>query len=183
MEKNLDINIINQSNRTSAKFEKVSFDQFKKDWINFFPEDEKNIEYIENIYKKIKLPQRSTKKSAGYDFFIPMDVIFCVDSEMVIPTGIKCINMPADKMLKLYPRSGLGTKYRFVIANSTGIIDADYSTSEKEGHILVKMVNDGYYELTLDQGKAFCQGIIQNYYITADDNCTTKRTGGFGSTD
>ena len=43
MEKNLDINIINQSNRTSAKFEKVSFDQFKKDWINSFPEDEKNI--------------------------------------------------------------------------------------------------------------------------------------------
>ena len=175
--------IVNQNNRTTAKFVKISFEQFKKDWICFFPEDENNIEYIEKIYNKIKLPKRSTGKSAGYDFFLPMDVVFCIGGELVIPTGIKCVNMPKDKMLILHPRSGLGTKYRFVLTNLTGIIDADYSESEKEGHILVKMVNDGEHELTLDQEKAFCQGIIQNYYVTADDNCTTKRTGGFGSTD
>ena len=112
-----------------------------------------------------------------------MEAIFSVGGEMIIPTGIRCINMPDDKMLNIFPRSGLGTKYRFVLTNLTGIIDADYYESENEGHILIKMINDGEYELHLDQGKAFCQGIIQDFYITEDDNCTMIRSGGFGSTD
>lgn len=170
-------------NRTTAKFEKVSLKQFTKDWIEFFPEDKENNEYIQNIYNNIKLPTRGTAKSAGYDFFIPMEAVFLPGGEMVIPTGIKCVNIPDDKWLAIYPRSGIGSKYRFIITNLTGIIDADYPDSEeKEGHILVKMANDGEYELYLDQGKAFCQGIIQDYYITENDSCTAKRTGGFGST-
>ena len=172
------------SNRTTARFEKVSYEQFYKDWIESFPEDEYNEEYIKSIYNEIKLPVRSKYGSAGYDFFMPMDAIFSIKGEMIIPTGIKCINMPDDKFLGIYPRSSLGTKYRFIITNLTGVIDADYPDSpKKEGHILIKMANDGEYELNLEQGKAFCQGIIQDYYITVDDNCTTIRTGGFGSTD
>lgn len=171
------------TNKTTAKFEKVSTKQFIKDWIEFFPEDVDNYEYIQNIYNNIKLPVRGTSKSAGYDFFMPMDVIFYTGGEMVIPTGIKCINLPYDKYLAIHPRSKLGTEYRFIITNLTGIIDADYSESKKEGHILIKMVNEGIHDLNIEQGKAFCQGIIQNYYITENDDCTKIRTGGFGSTD
>lgn len=172
-----------KNNRTTARFEKVSFKQFAKDWIKFFPEDEDNNEYIKNIYNNIKLPARSTRKSAGYDFFIPMEAIFSAGGELVIPTGIKCVNMPNDKMLNIYPRSGLGTKYRFVLTNLTGIIDADYSESDNEGHIIIKMSNDGEYEVNLENGKAFCQGILENYYITENDYCFQTRNGGFGSTD
>ena len=50
-----------------AKFEKVSYDQFEKDW-------EKNMggskEEIKAIYDSIKLPHRATKQSAGYDFYL-----------------------------------------------------------------------------------------------------------------
>lgn len=177
-------NLSSSTNRTTAKFEKVSFKQFIKDWISIFPEDENNNEYIKDIYDNIKLPVRSTSRSAGYDFFMPMHSYFSAGNEMIIPTGIKCVHMPDDKMLTIHPRSGLGTKYRFVLTNLTGIIDADYSDSkEKEGHILIKMSNDGEYELDIEQGKAFCQAIIQTYYITEDDNSTKIRTGAFGSTD
>ncbi len=167
--------------QTQAVFEKVSLEQFMKDWVKIFPEDEDNEEFIIEIYEGIKLPERSTQKSAGYDFFLPMDVEFTADGEMLIPTGIRCVNMTDDDVLKMYPRSGLGTKYGFVPVNLTGIIDADYANSENEGHILMKMRN-GDDELELDAGMAFCQGIFSKYGITADDNTTEIRNGGFGST-
>ena len=63
---------------TVAKFEKVSYDQFKKDWLDTFyniNETSIGVEEIENrirrIYDNIKLPKRSTVSSAGYDFFAP----------------------------------------------------------------------------------------------------------------
>lgn len=166
--------------QTQARFEKVSFGQFMKDWVKVFPEDEDNEEFIVEIYEGIKLPERSTSKSAGYDFFIPMDINFAENTEIIIPTGIRCVNMADDDVLKMYPRSGLGTKYGFVPVNLTGIIDADYADSENEGHILMKMRNDD--ELELDAGKAFCQEIFSKYATTADDNVTEIRNGGFGST-
>lgn len=171
------------NNRTTARFTKVSFDQFKKDWIKTFPEDENNNKYIRDIYNNIKLPKRSTSKSAGYDFFIPMDVIFSIGGAMMIPTGIRCANMPDDIVLMIYPRSGLGTKYRLVPANLTAVIDADYADSDNEGHIFIKIVNDGDNEVELESGKAFCQGILFKYDTTEDDNCNNIRNGGFGSTD
>lgn len=51
--------------QTQAVFEKVSFEQFMKDWVKAFPEDEDNEEFITEIYEGIKLPERSTSKSAG----------------------------------------------------------------------------------------------------------------------
>ena len=45
------------------------------------------------------------------------------------------------------------------------------------------MSNDGEYEVNLEKGKAFCQGILENYYITENDSCFQTRNGGFGSTD
>ena len=64
--------------KTVAKFEKVSYAQFRKDWLDTFYNVDKTsigIEEIENeirsIYDNIKLPKRSTIGSAGYDFFAP----------------------------------------------------------------------------------------------------------------
>lgn len=167
--------------KTQAVFKKVSFKQFMKDWVKVFPEDEGCEEFIIEIYNEIKLPKRSTSKSAGYDFFIPMDIRLEEDDEIIIPTGIRCVNMADDDVLKIYPRSGLGTKYGFVPVNLTGIIDADYADSENEGHIHIKMKN-GDEEMELDAGEAFCQGVLSKYGTTADDNVTGVRNGGFGST-
>lgn len=52
-----------------AKFEKVSFEQFKKDWQGEHPQDTDDM--IKEIYDGIRLPKRATAGSAGYDFFAP----------------------------------------------------------------------------------------------------------------
>ena len=49
-----------------AKFHKVSFEQFAKDWKDTF--EQYSEEEICNIYDSLKLPKRATTGSAGYDF-------------------------------------------------------------------------------------------------------------------
>lgn len=167
---------------TKARFEKVSLKRFIKDYKNTFTHNVHNDNYICEIYNKIKLPERSTIKSAGYDFYMPFYEVISYSEGIMIPTGIRCVNMADDEVLMIYPRSGLGSKYRFVPANLVGIIDADYADSDNEGHIFMKMVNDGSETLYLDQGKAFCQGIITKFCITDNKYVTRVRNGGFGST-
>lgn len=65
-----------------AKFEKVSFEQFKKDW-EYYNEN------IQEIYDNIKLPKRATKGSAGYDFFAPISLTLAPGKTIKIPTGIR----------------------------------------------------------------------------------------------
>lgn len=171
-----------------AKFEKVSFDQWKndmlsgdlKDMYSRFPEIQ-----LKKVYDSIKLPKRSTSGSAGYDFYLPMPILdIPVNSSVTIPTGIRC-KMDEGWVLKIYPRSGHGFKYGVHLANSCGIIDEDYYGADNEGHIQVKLVNDSLLkkQIELAQGDAFCQGVFVPYGITVDDKANAKRVGGFGSTD
>ena len=100
-----------------------------------------------------------------------------------IPTGIRA-EMEADWVLKLYPRSGLGFKYRLQLNNTVGIIDSDYFYSDNEGHIFAKITNDSREGKTVEipAGTGFMQGIFLEYGITLDDEATEVRNGGFGST-
>ena len=101
-----------------------------------------------------------------------------------IPTGIR---MVTDRRvwLLVIPRSGLGTKFRMQLDNTVGDIDGDYWESDNEGHIFAKVRNDGREgkEIVVIAGEAFMQGIILPYELTDDDNVTTQRIGGHGSTD
>lgn len=169
--------------KTKTYFEKVSFEQFKEDWIGAFEEydySQEDIDEIKSIYDGINLPSRSSSGSAGYDFESP--VYFCLQpgQSIMIPTGIKA-HMAHGLVLMMYPRSGLGTKYRFVPCNLTGIIDEDYYYANNEGHIHMKMSNDGDKPIMIEAGKAFCQGVFIPYFVTDDDNADKKRIGGFGS--
>lgn len=163
-----------------AKFYKVSFEQFMKDFLKVFTYTE---EEVREVYDQIKLPKRATSKSAGYDFFMPVTVVLKPEASVRVPTGIRC-EIDEDYVLQLYPRSGLGFKYRFQLDNTVGIIDADYYESDNEGHIMAKMRNDSREEdvLLLEQGQGFMQGLFMQYGITVDDEVETKRNGGFGST-
>ena len=89
-----------------------------------------------------------------------------------------------DWVLKLYPRSGLGFKYRLQLNNTVGIIDSDYYYSDNEGHIFAKITNDSNENRTvnINAGEGFMQGIFIQYGITLDDDVTELRNGGFGST-
>lgn len=162
-----------------AQFEKVSFEQFKKDWLAEFPA----ICDIEALYESIKLPRRATIGSAGYDFFVPEAFTLSPGSTIKIPTGIR-VRIDEGWVLKIYPRSGLGFKFRLQLNNTVGIIDSDYYNSSNEGHIMIRITNDSNEEKTLElrKGDGFCQGIFVEYGITYDDDADGTRDGGFGST-
>ena len=135
------------------------------------------------VYNTLKLPRRATAGSAGYDFFSPVDFELKPGESIKIPTGIRA-EMENDWVLKLYPRSGLGFKFRLQLNNTVGIIDSDYFYSDNEGHIFIKITNDSNEGKTVQvqAGTGFAQGIFLEYGITVDDDATAVRNGGFGST-
>ncbi|MDD6728149.1 MAG: deoxyuridine 5'-triphosphate nucleotidohydrolase [Eubacteriales bacterium] len=163
-----------------AKFEKVSFEQFEKDWLKNFPETEN----VKEIYDSIKLPKRATTGSAGYDFYAPDTVTFEKGKSTLVPTGIRA-KIDDGWVLSIYPRSGLGFKHRCQLDNTVGIIDADYYNSSNEGHIMIKISCDAHDEghtAVVEAGDGFAQGIFTQFGITVDDDADGVRDGGFGST-
>ena len=155
--------------RKLAKFEKVSFATFSENG-------------TKETYENIKLPKRATAKSAGYDFFAPTALTLLPGETVTVATGIRAL-MPASWCLMIFPRSGLGFKYKLRLNNTVGIIDADYSDSDNEGHIFIRMTNESDKPLVIAQGSAFAQGIFVQYLLTEDDDTTETRNGGMGSTD
>ena len=158
-----------------AKFEKISFYEASISNNNTYDE-------LKEMYENLKLPKRATKGSAGYDFYLPHDIIIPPKSSLVIPTFIRC-KIKNNYVLMLFPRSGQGFKYGIRLQNTCGIIDSDYYNSDNEGHIMVKLYNPNNDEFELEKGTAFCQGIFVPFGVTVDDKVKKNRNGGFGSTD
>ena len=181
--------------RAIAKFEKVSYEQFFEDFVKVFNiSDTRELEdgtheiidlhpIVTKVYDSIKLPKRATMGSAGYDFFVPIDLDIVPNTTVKVPTGIRC-KMKKNYVLQIYPRSGLGFKYRLQLDNTVGIIDSDYYNADNEGHIVIKITNDTQEGKTIElkQGDGFAQGIFNKYYLAKENRVNTKRNGGFGST-
>lgn len=164
-----------------AQFFKVSKEKFISSMKEEFPQYSE--EDISDMYESLSLPKRATKGSAGYDFFAPFAFCLPAGSTIKIPTGIRA-KMEEGWVLKIYPRSGLGFKYRLQMNNTVGIIDSDYYYSDNEGHIFIKMTNASTEGKTVEvsAGSGFAQGIFLEYGITVDDEVDAVRNGGFGST-
>ena len=164
-----------------AKFEKVSIEQFREGWTDAFGEGDET--ELREIYEAVRLPKRATAGSAGYDFFAPARISLAPGETVKIPTGIR-VWMEPEWVLKCYPRSGLGFKFRLQLNNTVGIIDSDYYYPDNEGHIFAKITNDSNEGKALEvkAGDGFMQGIFVEYGITLDDDVTEVRNGGFGST-
>lgn len=156
--------------RRIAQFEKISKTNFCQ-----------STTYGENAYDDYILPKRATAGSAGYDFFAVVDFVLNPGETITIPTGVR-VKIDEGWVLKIYPRSSLGFKYRATLNNTVGIIDSDYYFSDNEGHIFVRMTNLGDKVMEVKKGQGFAQGIFVEYGITYDDNTTQTRNGGFGST-
>ena len=169
------------SNRI-AEFQKVSYEQFKKDWIDTFPIAQYAEEsYFQEIYDNIRIPERATRGSAGYDFFSPKNFVLAPGEEIKIPTGIR-VKMEENWVLMVYPRSSIGFKYFTVLKNTTGVIDSSYYFAENEGHMFMALHNLGNKPLAINTGDRICQGVFLPYGITIDDHVEADRTGGLGST-
>ena len=131
--------------------------------------------------EEIPLPRRATAGSAGYDFICPAEVSLQSGEAVTIPTGVRCEMQPG-WVLMLFPRSGLGFKHQVRLANTVGVIDADYFHAANEGHIMVRIVNGGDHAVNIAKGERFCQGVFLPHGLAEEDEVSADRTGGFGST-
>lgn len=156
-------------------FEKISKEQFIKDFGTIKQEVEYNTD--------IKIPQRATFKSAGYDFYSPISFRLHQNQEIKIPTGIK-VYMQDNEKLDIRVRSSMGFKYNIRLKNQLGLIDADYyNNPNNEGHIWVALKNEGDTIWEVKKGDAIAQGTFDVYLITDDDKpIKEERIGGIGST-
>lgn len=161
-----------------ARFELVSAGRFAEDWRDTFPGMDERA-----AYEGLKMPRRATAGSAGYDFFSPLDFELKPGETIKIPTGMR-VRIDEGWVLMVYPRSGLGFKYRLQLNNTVGVIDSDYYGALNEGHIFIKLTNDSNEGkvLQIKAGEAFAQGIFVPFGITEDDDSHEMRMGGFGST-
>ena len=154
------------------KFEKISFEEFIKD-----------VENNKELYNSYNLPIRKTKKSAGYDFESLYDFVLKPGEIIKLPLGIKaCMN--EDEVLMIFVRSSQGFKYNIRLCNQVGIIDSDYyNNSDNEGHLFVRLQNEGDKDYIVKKGDAICQGMFTKFLIVDDEmNMGNIRKGGLGST-
>jgi dUTP pyrophosphatase len=130
---------------------------------------------------EIKLPTRGSKNSAGYDFYSPVDAIIQPNEMVMIWTDVKA-SMYYDNALLIIPRSSMG-KHPIMISNTVGLIDADYFSNEStDGNIGFRLFNLGTTPYEIKVGDRIGQGVFIKYGTVKDDNTTTERVGGFGST-
>lgn len=161
-----------------ARFEKVSFEQYKDAWVKArrnLPNDDE----LRKEWEAIRLPVRATSGSAGYDFFMPKVMDFQVGQARFFPTGVRASIEPG-WVLMLFPKSGLGAKFGLRMLNTIPVIDSDYYFSDNEGHIMIGM--EAAKSLRLMAGEKYMQGVFLQFGIVNDDNVQEKRNGGFGST-
>ncbi len=156
----------------SRYFEKISYEQFKKD-----------IGDDLDLYNSIEIPRRSTKYSAGYDIKSIEDKVLKKGVAETFGTGLK-VNMNDNEVLTIYSRSSFGYKYNTTLVNSVGIIDKDYyNNPDNEGHFKIRLINLGDEDLIINKGDKIAQGIFVNYLVVDNEKEIIKeRNGGIGST-
>lgn len=160
----------------------------------------RGFERISFITEEIKLPERSTKYSAGYDFFAYQDIVippsfitkeeisYNLESEhrwevkpFLLKTGIKAF-MQDDEVLYLYNRSS-NPKKGLILANSVGVVDSDYyNNPTNEGEIGFLFYNIFSYRIIIKKGDKIGQGVFQKFLLADGDMTEKTREGGFGST-
>ena len=140
------------------------------------------IKYDEIMSRENMLPTRSTKYSAGYDFYCPIEVELNPHEKQVIWTNVKAY-MQENEVLMIYIRSSIGIKRGLILANGTGIIDKDYySNPDNDGNIGICLYNNSDKTVKIDVGERIAQGIFIPFLSADNGNTTEERLGGIGST-
>lgn len=166
----------------------------------------------EKAYPNAQLPEYQTKRSAGADFFAAEDItipslwtsmlknvlwsgvnFFMSGKEKeaikpvptLVHTGIKA-SMYEDEVLELYNRSSNPGKKGLILANSVGIVDADYyNNPDNDGEIMFAFYNFFPFPVIIKTGDRIGQGIFKKF-LRPEGGLRVKdsdRESGFGSTD
>lgn len=136
-------------------------------------------------FKKLRpdaiTPTRGTPLSAGLDLYAAVTTVVTPNRPTMVPTGV-AVEIPEGYVGLLFARSSMGVK-GVSLANSVGVIDADY-----RGEI---MLNLKYTGSDIDYGIAQGDRIGQMVVVLAplfeleevdELSETTRGVGGFGST-
>lgn len=167
----------------------------------------------ENMKKNTEqaiMPLRATKTSAGYDLYAPYDITIKPQGKAMIWTDLKAY-MQQGEMLIADVTSSMGGKLDLMLANTIGIIDADYHNNpDNDGNIGICLRNlkeamrlQGYNTLNqgglpinipiirdlmeentvvIKKGQKIGQLIFVKYLPADNCNSDNERTGGWGST-
>ena len=135
-----------------------------------------------SIDNKKCMPERAHFDDAGLDLKSNIDDIeIYMGEQVLIDTGVR-MEIPSGFAGIVIPRSGLGRKYRMNMANTIGVIDAQY-----RGNIFVPIVNNGDRPMIIKRFDRFCQIVITQVWLgnieVVDSLDNTERgEGGFGHT-
>jgi dUTP pyrophosphatase len=153
------------------------------------------------------LPRFETKEAAGMDlrasfkYVTPEkplkiygdgEIIFAGDvhpktllrlepgSRAIIPTDM-FIAVPENHFCAIFPRSGLSIKAGLGLANSVGVLDADY-----RGNMGIPVINHGFETIWIEDGERIAQMIILPYVKfewnqVSNLDTTSRDPKGFGS--
>lgn len=136
--------------------------------------------------KDVQIPKRSTKYSAGYDFFAIEDTVIepweKIHAPVLVKTGIKAY-MPNNEVLYMYNRSSNPIKRGLVLSNSVGVVDSDYyNNPDNDGHIMFAFYNMTKLPEKIKKGDKIGQGVFGTYLKADNDKAEGERIGGYGST-
>lgn len=141
------------------------------------------LEYVK-LSSGAQEPYKGSAWAAGHDLYADLEgkpyITLTPGEVRKISTGI-AIALPKGTFGAIYPRSGMATKRGLVLANTVGIIDADY-----RGCIIVALKNSSNEMQIVEHGERIAQFIVQPYIdveFKEVDNIGTTARGetGFGA--
>lgn len=135
---------------------------------------------IKKLNEDAVVPTRGSDFAAGYDVYSTEDVEIPSGKTVLVGTGLAAA-IPVNKVLLLYPRSGLASKRGLRLANGVGVIDADY-----RGEIKAAIYNDSDQTQKIEKGERIAQLVLAPYYamdfkVVEELSDTDRGDKGFGS--
>ena len=85
-------------------------------------------------------------------------------------------------LLLLTVRGSQGIKHNVRLCNQVGVVDKDYYNNENnEGHIFIKLSNEGNEDYVVKKGDKIVQGLFINYLLVDDETEVTEERKGCSS--
>jgi len=153
-----------------VRFKKISLDAYINTCKSFGRDC--SDEQFKDEWENIKLPQRTSYGTAGYDLSLPYEVDITANNPIIICTGVCFESERKDVCLMVLPRSSMGIKYGLRFLNTVPLIDVDGVQGFLEGQILLYVATDK--DCILNKGEQFAQAVILPYFITEDDDVEIK---------
>jgi dUTP pyrophosphatase len=125
-----------------------------------------------------------TKENIKFNVTVPSERVVTLHPKerMLIPTGL-VFDLDEWQSIRIHPRSGLSLKQGIIVANCTGIVDADYVQQT-----YVMLMNTSSVDFQVEDGMRIAQAevvpVVTSRFVLCDKEPTAKtsRNGGFGST-